>query len=93
MQICRKYQTKYIVKLPEKKPPTLLMVESKPWNSSRLIPRRLRCIVTTFVEMVPHNTFFFWFQRQLSTKRVEKVLARSSQTQTMLRNLLFISLF
>lgn len=70
------------------------MVESKPWNSSRLIPRRLRCIVTTFVEMVPHNTFFFFgFQRQLSTKRVEKVLARSSQTQTVLRNLLFISLF
>lgn len=77
----------------KKNPPTLLMVESKPWNSSRLIPRRLRCIVTTFVEMVPHNTFFFWFQRQLSTKRVEKVLARSSQTQTVLRNLLFISLF
>lgn len=77
----------------KKNPPTLLMVESKPWNSSRLIPRRLRCIVTTFVKMIPHNTFFFWFQRQLSTKRVEKVLARSSQTQTVLRNLLFISLF
>lgn len=45
----------------KKNPPTLLMVESKPWNSSRLIPRRLRCIVTTFVEMVPHNTFFFGF--------------------------------
>lgn len=43
----------------EKKPrPTLLMVENKLWNSSCLISRRLRCIVTLFVEMVPHEIIF-----------------------------------
>lgn len=57
------------------------MVENKLWNSSCLISRRLRCIVTLFVEMVSHKIIFFLFQRQLSAKRVKKVLARSSQTQ------------
>lgn len=66
----------------EKKPrPTLLMVENMLWNSSCLISRRLRCIVTLFVEMVSHKIIFFLFQRQLSAKRVKKVLERSSQTQ------------
>lgn len=57
------------------------MVENKLWNSSCLISRRLRYIVTLFVEMVPHEIIFFLFQRQLSAKRVKNVLARSSQTQ------------
>lgn len=57
------------------------MVENKLWNSSCLISRRLRCIVTLFVEMVSHKIIFFLFQRQLSAKRVKKVLERSSQTQ------------
>lgn len=65
----------------KKNRPTLLMVENKLWNSSCLISRRLRCIVTLFVEMVPHEIIFCLFQRQLSAKRVKKVLARSSQTQ------------
>lgn len=60
----------------EKKPPTLLMVESKPWNSSRLIPRRLRCIVTTFVEMVPHNTFFFLVSASVKYKTSGKSVGK-----------------
>lgn len=59
VQICRKYRTKYIVKLPKKNRPTLLMVENKLWNSSCLISRRLRYIVTLFVEMVSHKIIFF----------------------------------
>lgn len=76
VQICRKYQTKYIVKLPKKNPPTLLMVESKPWNSSRLIPRRLRCIVTTFVKMIPHNTFFFLVSASVKYKTSGKSVGK-----------------
>lgn len=77
VQICRKYRTKYIVKLPKKKTrPTLLMVENKLWNSSCLISRRLRCIVTLFVEMVSHKIIFFLFQRQLSAKRVKKSVGK-----------------
>lgn len=70
------------------------MVENKLWNSSCLISRRLRCIVTLFVEMVPHEIIFFLFQRQLSAKRVKKKCWQGrAKHKTMLRNLLFISLF
>lgn len=93
VQICRKYRTKYIVKLPKKNRPTLLMVENKLWNSSCLISRRLRCIVTLFVEMVPHEIIFFLSASVKCKTSEKKCWQGRAKHKTMLRNLLFISLF
>lgn len=65
----------------EKKPSDIVMVENKLWNSSCLISRRLRCIVTLFVEMVSHKIIFFVSASVKCKTSEKKVLARSSQTQ------------